>query len=509
MHVPLYILVIITAEQALRMEQIVGRQKEIKLLEEKMSENSSEFIVVYGRRRVGKTYLIKQFFAKKTTLFFEQTGINNSATSEQLAIFIQSLSKTFYQDVPLATPENWMEALKLLSAAIEKTPKNKRITLFFDELPWLASPKSGFLKALEYYWNTQWSNRKKLILIVCGSAASWMIENIIYAKGGLHNRLTAKIALQPFSLNETEDYLIYRGIRLTQQHVLQLYMTIGGIPHYLKSVQKGLSASQNINKICFHQEGLLFNEFKILFHSLYEDPETYIAIIRSLAQKSSGLSRTELIDITKIPDGGYLNTRLRSLEDAGFIRTFLPVGHARRGLHYKIIDEYTLFYLTWIEPIIHNTNGSNASEHYWESIVKKGSWYSWAGHAFESVCFKHIDLIKKALCIEHIPSLCSDWQYHPEKKNNDGDNGAQIDLVFDRTDDCVNLCEIKYTEKPFVLTKEFAQNIMKKEEVYKKQSRSKKQVFWTLITANDASRNDLLDTIFSKVITLKDLFAPR
>jgi AAA+ ATPase superfamily predicted ATPase len=333
------------------MEQIIGRQKEIKLLEEKMSENSSEFIVVYGRRRVGKTYLIKQFFAKKTTLFFEQTGINNSTTSEQLAIFIQSLSKTFYHDVPLATPENWMEALKLLSAAIEKTPKNKRITLFFDELPWLASPKSGFLKALEYYWNTQWSNRKKLILIVCGSAASWMIENIIYAKGGLHNRLTAKIALQPFSLNETEDYLIYRGIRLTQQHVLQLYMTIGGIPHYLKSVQKGLSASQNINKICFHKDGLLFNEFKILFHSLYEDPETYITIIRSLAQKASGLSRTELIDITKIPDGGYLNTRLRSLEDAGFIRTFLPVGHARRGLHYKIIDEYTLFYLTWIEPI--------------------------------------------------------------------------------------------------------------------------------------------------------------
>ncbi len=490
------------------MEQIIGRQKEIKLLEDKISEGNSEFIVVYGRRRVGKTYLIKQFFSNKKTILFEQTGINNGSISEQLAIFAQAISHSFYQDAPLAVPLNWMDALKLLTTAMDKTPKNKRITLFFDELPWLASAKSGFLKALEYYWNTNWSYRKKLILIVCGSAASWMIENIIYAKGGLHNRITAKIALQPFSLTETEQYLRYRGIQLTQQHILHLYMAIGGIPHYLKSIKKGLSAHQNINNICFHSDGLLFSEFKILFHSLYEDPETYITIIRSLARKATGLSRSELINITKIPDGGYLNIRLRSLEDAGFIRTFLPVGHTRRGVHYKIIDEYTLFYLTWIEPIIKNTVGTNLTEHYWDSIIKKGSWYSWAGHAFESICFKHIDLIKKALGIDHIPSLCSDWQYRSEKNNTD-DQGAQIDLVFDRDDNCVNLCEIKYTEKPFVLTKEYAKIIMTKENVYKKQSRSKKQLFWTLITANDVSKSDLTKNIFSRFVTLKDLFSTR
>ena len=421
------------------MEEIIGRKKEIKLLEEKFSGMSAEFIVVYGRRRVGKTYLIRQFFNKKKGIFFEQTGMNDGTLSEQLAVFSQALSKSFYQGAVLAVPENWMDALKQLSNAIDNTPKNKRVTLFFDEVPWLSSPKSGFLKALEYYWNTHWTYRTKLILIVCGSAASWMIENLIYTKGGLHNRITAKISLQPFSLAETEQYLTYRGIRLTRQHVLQLYMAIGGIPHYLKSVRKGFSANQNINALCFQKDGLLFGEFKILFHSLYEEPETYINIMRALANKEAGLSRAELVDITKIPDGGYLNTRLRSLEEGGFIRTFLPVGHTRRGVHYKVIDEYTLFYLTWIEPVVNKTIGSTISDHYWESLVKKAAWYTWAGHAFEAVCFKHIDPIKRALHIGHIPALCSDWRYRAEKNDVD-DHGAQIDLVFDRDDECVNLC---------------------------------------------------------------------
>lgn len=480
-------------------ETIIGRAEEISLLEGKLSSNSAEFIVVYGRRRVGKTYLIKQFFNKQTGIYFEQTGLNNGNLQEQLTVFSQSLSKAFYRGVSLAVPKNWIEALEKLTVAIEETPKNKRITIFFDELPWLSTQKSGFIKALEHYWNTRWTDRKKLILIVCGSAASWMIENIIYAKGGLHNRITAKIPLQPLSIKETKFYLTSLGINLNHQQVMQIYMAIGGIPHYLKSIKKGLSATQNINDLCFKANGLLFNEFNILFHSLYEDPESYINIIRTIASKSQGMSRDELIEKSKMPSGGYLNSRLKSLEDAGFILTYLPVGHTKRGVHYRVIDEYSLFYLNWIEPL-HNKNLSTA-RYSWEALVKKPAWNTWAGYTFESICYKHIDIIKKALRLEHIPAFCSNWLYRPNKGE-----GAQIDLVFDRDDGCITLCEIKYSEKPYLLSKDYAADLQKKEAIFNKVTRNKKQIFWVLIASNGAVSNNILKEQINKTIDLDNFF---
>lgn len=487
------------------MEKVVGRKKEIKLLQEKLASKSAEFIAVYGRRRVGKTYLIKQFFSQQSGTYFEQTGLNNGTMQEQLSIFAECLSKSFYHGAKLAIPENWMDALKQLTVAIGNLPKDENIILFFDELPWLATQKSGFLKALEYYWNTDWSYRPKLILIVCGSAASWMLENLIYAKGGLHNRITANISLQPFNLPEVESFLEYLDIRLNRQQILELYMAIGGIPHYLKSVRPGLSAAQNINNLCFKADGALFGEFELLFHSLYDDPETYINIIRAIAAKSGGLSRAELIKETKLSDGGYLNTRLRSLEDAGFISTFLPVGNARRGVHYKVTDEYSLFYLTWIESIRKKPIVSSITKQYWETLNKKPAWFTWSGYAFEAVCFKHIESIKKAIGLKNITASCSDWQYRP-KKNAKKEVGAQIDLVFDRDDGCVTLCEIKYTQKPFILTKDYAAQLQQKEHIYKLRTRSKKQIFWALISANGVTPNELIRKMIHQVSTSEDLF---
>lgn len=486
-------------------EIIVGRYEELSLLEEKLTSVSSEFIAVYGRRRVGKTYLIKQFFSQQTGIYFEQTGINDGSLREQLVIFSKCLSKAFYKNAKMEVPRNWMEALEALSNAIDGVPKNKRVILFFDEVPWLATPKSGFIRALEYYWNTQWVYRKKLILIVCGSAASWMIENIIYAKGGLHNRITAKIALQPFTLKETELYLSKRDIKLNRQQILQIYMAIGGIPHYLNEIRKGLSSAQNINNLCFKNNGLLVNEFDILFHSLYEDPESYINIIRTLAQKSQGMNREDLIEKSKTSNGGRLNTKLRSLEDAGFIMSYLPVGHKKRGVHYRVVDEYVLFYLTWIEPMLNETIENTKAKHYWESRIKQPTWNAWSGYAFESICFKHIDIITKVLGLDYIPTRCSNWQYQPMKKS-PGDEGAQIDLVYDREDGCVTLCEIKYSENQYLVTKEYAQTLQKKEDIFNKIMRNKKQVFWALLTANGAVQNDALKSKISQIVSLDDLF---
>jgi len=396
-----------------------------------------------------------------------------------------------------------MEAFQQLNNAIDNTPKNQRIIVFFDELPWIAKKRSGFLKALEYYWNTNWTNRPKLILIVCGSAASWMLENLIYTKGGLHNRITARIPLQPFSLDETESYLKYRGIPLNRDQIVQLYMVMGGIPHYLKGIRKGFSATQNINMLCFRKGGLLFDEFDKLFHSLYEDPEIYIALIEAISEKPKGIAREDLIRVTGHPDGGTLNKRLRNLEEAGFISSFLPVTHTKRGVHYRIIDEYVLFYSNWIEPLRKRKKGVVVSPQYWESLIRKPVWFTWAGQAFEAICFKHVDGIKIALGIEHIPAVCSDWQYRPETKTEE--RGAQIDLVFDREDGCVTLCEIKYSDKPFSMTKEFFAQLKTKEAVYVEKTRNKKQVFWALIAANGVSgqRGELIN----KVITLEDLYS--
>lgn len=485
-------------------ERIIGRKEEISLFEEKLNSVSSEFIAVYGRRRVGKTYLITQFFSRQIGIYFEQTGLNEGALKEQLTVFSRSLSKSFYQGADLKTPKNWMEALEVLSNAIDAVPKNKRITLFFDEIPWLATRKSGFIKALGHYWNTRWVYRKKLILVVCGSAASWMIENIIYSRGGLHNRITAKIPLQPFTLKETENYLSHKGIKLNRQQILQIYMAIGGIPHYLNGLKNGLSAAQNINNLCFKKSGFLVNEFDILFHSLYEDPESYIHLIRIIAQKSQGMSRDDIVEQSNILSGGRLNTRLRSLEEAGFITTYLPVGHARRGLHYRVVDEYSLFYLTWIEPMVKSI-GKSSSKHKWESIIKKPTWNAWTGYAFESICFKHIDHIIKALGLDYIQTNCSNWQYQPRKKTAE-DEGAQIDLVFDRDDGCVTLCEIKYCEKPYLLTKDYVQALQKKEDVFNKITRNKKQVFWALISVNGAVSNEALKSKIDKTVTLNDFF---
>jgi AAA+ ATPase superfamily predicted ATPase len=482
--------------------KIIGRQKEIKILENVLTSNSAEFIAIYGRRRVGKTYLIKNFFNKQSGIFFELTGLNDGNLKEQLSNFSISLSKVFYQNAEMAVQKSWMDALRQLNMAIENTAFNKRVTIFFDELPWLATRKSGFLKALEYYWNTQWSYRKNFILIVCGSAASWMLEKVVYSKGGLHNRITVNIPLQPLNLKETQDYLKYKGHHFERDHILLVYMIIGGIPHYLNCLKNNLSISQNINAQCFQKGGLLFDEFDKLFHSLYEQPEIYIKIIRTIAKKSTGISREDLLkNIKSISDGGHLNVMLKSLEEAGFINSFLPLGHARRGVHYRLIDEYTLFYLNWIEPFRKKTQASTTVSH-WTSILHTPVWYAWAGYAFEAVCFKHVDAIKSALDLDNIQVYWGDWRYVPSK----GEAGAQIDLVLDRSDNCVTLCEIKYTEKPFKITGSYKKEIDNKQLIYKEQTRTKKQILWCFIANSGLAEKKYSKDLVNNVVILEDLF---
>jgi len=394
-----------------------------------------------------------------------------------------------------------MIALEMLTNAIEQSRKKKKVVLFFDELPWLVTKKSRFLQALDYYWNTKWSNNKRIRLIVCGSAASWIIKNIVNNRGGLHNRITAQIRLEPFSLNETKSFLKYRKINLNDKQILSIYMVMGGIPHYLNQIEKGLSASQNIDNICFTKNGILFKEFNNLIPALFSEFEIYEELIRLIATQRYGIERSGLIKKSKFSSGGRFDQRLLELEEAGFIISFKPYSHKKRGHYYRMIDEYTLFYFNWIEPIKDSIRHQNKPRGYWENRSQSASWKSWSGYAFEAVCYKHIEKIRSALNIP-VTANVGTWRYSPRKGSEE--KGAQIDLLFDRDDGIVTICEIKYTDTVFELDKQYTNNLLNKIDVFKKQTKMDKQIFIAMITSNGIKQNMYFKEIISNQATLAD-----
>lgn len=481
--------------------KIIGRYAEQNELKEIYKSPRAELVAIYGRRRVGKTYLINTYFKQKKCVFFNSVGLRQGTMQTQLDNFKDALSETFYNKVALQKISTWQEAFKILTLNIEKIT-NEQVIVFLDELPWMATPRSGFLNALDYFWNKYWSNIPNLKLFICGSSASWIIKKIINDKGGLHNRVTRKIILRPFLLHEAQDYVSSLELELTSEQILEIYMSLGGIPFYLNSLKRNLSVIQNINNLCFRESGLLYNEFNLLFESLFKDAEAYKEIIRYVAENMYGMARSTLEDKCKLStNGGTLSERLQNLEDAGFIISFLPYGHTERGISYRVIDEYSLFYLHWIEPSKKGAIRFNPSSNFWLDTSKTPKWHAWSGYAFEAVCYKHVNLIQTALKIP-ASSIAISWRYHPIKPD---EQGAQIDLAFDRTDDSITICEIKYSTEPFVITKAYATNLKKKCEIFKKITRTKKQIFIAIIAANGLKENLYVDELISASVTLEDL----
>lgn len=486
------------------MDKIVGRKQEKKQLNRVFESKSSEFIVVYGRRRVGKTFLIRTFFTQKKCMFFHITGIKDGKLQEQLYEFTRILETTFYGEaVRLKEPTSWTLAFELLTQTIKQHKPLQKMVLFFDELPWLASQKSGFLKALDYYWNRFWVMMPKLKLVVCGSAVSWMIENILHHKGGLHNRATCRIPLAPFTLGETKSYLKSLGFSYTDRQITDVYMVMGGIPFYLNFLNKNLSIPQNIDHLCFNKKGPLVDEFKILYASLFHHSEAHQEIIRIMGMKRQGIEQKELLKYAKLSsEGGTFHKRLMELEASGFIISYAPYGYKKRNTHLQLVDEYTLFYMAWIEPALGTILRIDQANGHWLEQCQLPSWKSWAGYAFESLCFKHLDKIRQALGLNSSAAI-GNWKYIPQKGSNE--EGAQIDLLFDRNDNVITLCEMRYTSAPYKLTKTEAQSLLKKTEAFKKQTKTPKQVTIALITSHGIQDTIYAQDILSETVTLKDL----
>lgn len=451
---------------------MIGREDEMTLLKEKYASEKSEFIALYGRRRVGKTYLVREAFKDKIT--FQLTGIANATLQDQLLNFHLALQEQY--PTLNVKPTNWIEAFQQLKKCIERTNKKRKI-IFIDELPWFDSPNSKFINALEHFWNSWASARKDIMLIVCGSAASWMINKLINNKGGLHNRVTLRLKIEPFTLKECKFFLQSKKIHLDNYQIIQLYMVLGGVPFYWDEVQKGFSATQNINNICFSRNGLLVTEFSNIFKSLFSKAEKHELIVTELAKKSKGFTRNEIILATKISDGGGLTTLLNELEESGFIRKYIPFNKKSRESLYQLSDFYTLFYLKFIKEY------QSTDTDFWIKTIDSPKYRSWSGYAYEQVCLYHLVTIKKALGISGIETNSSSW------RSKIGENGAQIDLVIDRRDQVINLCEMKFSINEFEIDKKYDADLRNKIGTFKTETKTRKSVFMTLITTFGLQQN--------------------
>lgn len=490
------------------MSTIIGREREKKIFEQILEAKNAQFVAVYGRRRVGKTHLIREFFSPLADVYFSITGIKNGSLTEQLFTFQQELEKVFYEGRPIPKLRSWREAFETLSACVEqkaKDPSIKNIIIFLDELPWLSSKKSKLLQAIDHYWNTRLSLISPLRLIVCGSAASWIINQLIHAKGGLHNRLTQTLRLAPFNLKETRDFLKTEcGASFNFIQVLEIYMALGGIPYYLKNIKSGYSAAQNIGKICFEEGAYLSGEFDKLFSALFDHAEVYEKIVRALASKKEGMSRNDLIKKTKLSSGGGLASKLRELEESGFIASFNPYKKKVKDVYYRIIDEYIIFYLKWIDKSPKRMFAGDG-EKYWQENARTPSFRSWAGYAFEGICLKHYRQIQVALGLNNIACDTATWRYIPPPRSAH-EQGAQIDLLFDRSDGIIHICEIKYSAEPFTVDRSFAQELKQKISVFETKIKLKKQIFVALIAPYGFEKTSWSKELITNCVTAEDLF---
>lgn len=475
------------------MDVLIGRETETAILNEVLKSKMPELIAVFGRRRVGKTFLIRQYLKKQ--LVFELTGTNDTSMRTQLDNFHKALGKAAGNPKLYQKPANWPDAFDLLSHLLQPKLTAGKSVVFLDEFPWLHTHRSGFLAAFDHWWNS-WANKQtNLIVVICGSAASWMIKNVVNNRGGLHNRITRKIRLLPFTLRETEKYLQSLNASLDRYQILQLYMVMGGIPHYLKEVRKGESATQVIDRICFTKDGLLEGEFKNLYQALFEDADRHLAIVKMLARNNAGMTRTQILDGVGINSGGTITSQLDELMESGFITAWLPYNRKSKDQLFKLADEFTHFYLKFMQ------NNRSRGKGTWQTLATSPSWRSWSGVAFERVCLKHIRQIKEALGISGVHTEESAW-----RKLQHNNQGAQIDLLIDRRDQVINICEMKYAESEFVIDKKYSTELENKRTVFRQATGTKKSLFLTMLTTFGLKVNEYSSRLVQNSLTMDDLF---
>lgn len=470
--------------------KIVGRNVERAALAEYFASDKPEFVAVYGRRRVGKTYLIREFFANDFA--FYATGLADTGMQMQLHNFNTALQK--YGQVPYPLANTWFDAFEQLTHLLENSSNKGKKVIFLDELPWMDTHKSGFITALEHFWNGWASSRSDILLIVCGSATSWMINKLIKNHGGLHNRVTRRMPIKPFTLGECEEFYKNNGIVMSRHQMVESYMILGGVPYYLSLMNKGLSLAQNIDSLCFSKSGVLQDEFSSLYASLFKQSENHVKVVEALGRKTKGMTREEIIAATKLSDGGGLSKTLEELEQCGFIRRYNSLGKKVKDQLYQLVDFYTLFYINFIKGSKYD------DEHFWSNSIDSAKHRAWSGYSFEQVSMSHIDQIKHKLGISGILTSIASW------RSGTVTPGAQVDLLIDRNDNVVNICEMKYANTEFAIDKKYEESLRNKREAFLTEEKSRKAVHITMVTTYGVKKNEYSGIVQSEV-RMDDLFA--
>jgi len=467
---------------------LIGRKEERKILSDALNTGHSELIAIYGRRRIGKTFLIRQVYAKRVS--FEFSGMHRGTLRQQLKNFHQAFPTKYHKG---KAPADWLDAFQLLGRYIDGLRGKGKKVLFIDEFPWLDTHRSGFLAAFSHFWNGYCTKRTDLVVVICGSAASYMVQRVVNNKGGLHNRLTRRIRMAPFNLRETEQLLQYNQVRLTRYDILQLYMAFGGVPYYLQLVKRGESTTQAVDRLCFEQQGFLRGEFQNVFASLFEHAGNHEAIVRVLAGVRKGLTRTAILRKSRVASGGTLTKTLSELEESGFIERYMPYD-AKKDPLYRITDEYTQFYLRHVE-------GSRPMRSaHWAKEMATPAYRAWSGFTFETICMKHVEKIKAALGISGIRSTEGSWIGKGDE------SGAQVDLLIDRDDNVINLCEMKFASAPFTIEKKYAKELMAKMEAFRSSTRTRKSIFITFVTTHGVVQNAYSRQLVQNELSMEALF---
>lgn len=475
--------------------QIIGREMEQRLIKEYYETEKAELIAVYGRRRVGKTFLIKQCFNNCFDFYF--TGSFETSRATQLSIFKNELER--YSGVKCTKPKDWFDAFEKLRGFLSTLKKDK-IIVFLDELPWMDTPRSNFIQAFSYFWNTWASSVNGLKLFVCGSATTWMLSKLIGDKGGMHGRVNRQIYLRPFNLLETECFLKRKGVEWNRYQIVQTYMMMGGIPYYLDMIEKGMTLNENINHLFFREGAALRNEYDFIFRSLFKDSRLYRSVVELIATKASGMKRKDILESLNFENGGSVTEILENLKKCDFIRQYSAFGKKEREQMYQLSDLFTLFHLRFVDK------SSGMDERQWTNMIDHPRRKVWEGYAFEQVCLHHIPQIKQKIGISGVLSKTCSWA---TKRFTDKDGyshkGTQIDLVIDRRDQTINLCEMKFYVEPFLITKEYAELLVERKETFRLLTGTTKALHTTMITSFGLKKNSYSDIVQNEV-TLDDLF---
>lgn len=472
-------------------ENLIGREVECEKLQACLDSKKSQLIIIYGRRRVGKTYLVNQFFNE--TFAFKVTGVFNKPKDVQLAVFTQSLNNYFGSK--FTTPADWFEAFNILRNQLNNFPKDKKMVVFFDEMPWMDTQKSNFLSAFEWFWNDWGCAQSNIVFLVCGSATSWLVKNIDHNKGGLFNRQNCKIYLEPFNLNQTRKFLLSKNIDWAPYDISLCYMIMGGIPYYLDLLSNEYSMNQNIDNMFFKKHGDLWDEFEHLYNTLFSNSETHIKIVESLSEKRIGLSKKEIAEKTKIAQNGKLTQMLSNLVSSGFVREYSFYGNKKKQTLYQLCDYYTMFYFKFIK------GKQGKDEHFWSNSAASAQISTWSGFTFEQLCKDHLRQIKHKLGISGVLSYESSWFVQGDGEH----DGAQIDMLLDRRDHVINICEIKFSNDEYEIDKECDLNLKRKINRFREIVNTKKTILLTMITTFGVKKNMYINNVQSQV-TLKDLF---